>query len=267
MEATPSKNKRTRWLGVVLPTLILLAAFLAPPWSLEQKAHLIGYGICHQIPERSLQPDGRPLPLCARCTGTFVGALLSFIAVLALRRGKAQRMPPPVVLATLVLFILTMGLDGINSYSHFFPNAPHLYEPTNTLRIVTGTLSGIGLALILQPIISFTALREPEDRAAIDNLFTLLGVVAVGLLAALVALAEWPWTYYPLTWLSAFAVLFMLMALNGVILVMVSRKENTVTGWRDALPFVLWGTVLALIELGVIDLLRAWLTARYGLPI
>ncbi|MCD6518573.1 MAG: DUF2085 domain-containing protein [Anaerolineae bacterium] len=41
--------------------------------------HFLLSGICHQLPSHSLYLQGHPLPLCARCTGTYLGLVLTFL--------------------------------------------------------------------------------------------------------------------------------------------------------------------------------------------
>lgn len=45
----------------------------------------------------------------------------------------------------LLCIVLASLFLGINSYSHFFPAAPHLYEPRNWLRLVTGMGTGVAM--------------------------------------------------------------------------------------------------------------------------
>ena len=49
--------------------------------------HPFGTFICHQRPERSFFISGTPLPVCARCTGLYVGAALA--VPFALRGARA----------------------------------------------------------------------------------------------------------------------------------------------------------------------------------
>jgi uncharacterized membrane protein len=55
----------------------------------------IGSFICHQRPERSFFLHGRQLPVCARCTGLYVGAAIAApmallaATALAVRRARA----------------------------------------------------------------------------------------------------------------------------------------------------------------------------------
>jgi hypothetical protein len=46
--------------------------------------YAIGRVICHQIPARSFQLWTVPMPVCARCTGIYLGAALTAVILLAL---------------------------------------------------------------------------------------------------------------------------------------------------------------------------------------
>jgi hypothetical protein len=74
------------WIGVLL--LAPLAAHGPEPRSLSLAlaygAYTIGHLVCHQLPERSFHLAGMPLPVCARCTGIYMGAALA--AVLGVAR-------------------------------------------------------------------------------------------------------------------------------------------------------------------------------------
>ena len=50
----------------------MVALFLAP-----SALFPIGHYICHQRPERSFFVGGQQLPVCARCTGLYIGAALA----------------------------------------------------------------------------------------------------------------------------------------------------------------------------------------------
>jgi len=79
----------------VLAALILLAFLAAPPHALTEKAWQIGYGLCHQQADRSFFVGGRQLPLCARDTGTYLGALATLGSMLATHRQSTGRIPTP----------------------------------------------------------------------------------------------------------------------------------------------------------------------------
>lgn len=50
--------------------------------------YAIGHVLCHQRPERSFTSIGQPWPVCARCTGIYVGAALGVLIAQALRRHR-----------------------------------------------------------------------------------------------------------------------------------------------------------------------------------
>jgi uncharacterized membrane protein len=77
---------------------------------------------CHQRPDRSYVFHGRQVPLCARCLGMLVGAVLVPLYCTNLRFA-----------ATLIAAML---LDGLTQ-------AMHLRESRNWLRLLTG----VGFAL------------------------------------------------------------------------------------------------------------------------
>ena len=242
------------------------AAFLllTPPGGLT-KADMVGYAVCHRIGSHSFHLGGRQLPLCARCTGTFVGTLVGLAGQLAvLRRGRASEFPPAPLIVLLVLFIVTMGADGLNSYLTFFPQLPHLYEPRNWLRLTTGALNGLALSGLIYPILNATLWAAPEGKRAIANTGDLgvLLLLEAGLVGTV--LSDWPPLLIPLATLSALGVLAMLTSVNTVILVMLAGRENTATHWRHVLVPLLAGYTLSLFEIGAVDALRYWLTGTLG---
>jgi uncharacterized membrane protein len=53
--------------------------------------YLLGSFVCHQIPERSFHVAGSQLPVCARCTGLYVGGAVGVVVWLARRnRGLSS---------------------------------------------------------------------------------------------------------------------------------------------------------------------------------
>ena len=113
MQKSQESRKLSRpWLrlwatGIAL--LVVAVILLAPPASLLGKCDAVGYAICHRIPERSFHLAGRQLPLCARCTGTYLGALVGFATMWALGHRRASNLPPTRVIVLLVGFIASMG--------------------------------------------------------------------------------------------------------------------------------------------------------------
>jgi len=166
----------------------------------------------------------------------------------------------------LVLFILAWGLDGLNSYLSLFPNLPHLYQPHNILRLVTGMLNGIALSSLVYPVFSSTAWAAPSAGRSIEKLAELPLLLLVGaLLVAGVALG-WPPVVYLLALLSVLGVLALLGLANAMIATIALRRENRAQHWADLALVLAVGAGATLAELAGLNLLRAWLTRTLGLP-
>ena len=63
---------------LVITALVLLVTwFWYTPAGLLGKADAVGYAVCHRIDVRSFHLGDRQIPVCARCTGQYLGAMLS----------------------------------------------------------------------------------------------------------------------------------------------------------------------------------------------
>lgn len=257
-----------RWLAVAFAVLVVAAYVGLTPTQVLTKMDLVGYAVCHRIPSHSFFFAGRQLPLCARCTGTFLGALVGlFGQAVVLGRRRESEFPPLPILLLLVGFILLMMADGANSYLSLIPGAVHLYQPRQELRLLTGTLNGLALSGLLLPMVHFSLWRDPSPKRAIRGWGDLAVLLALeGTMAALV-LSGWPFLLVPLALASAVGVLVMLTLVNTVLVTMLAGRENSYRGWRDAATPLLVGLALAFLLIGLIDLVRYGLTGTLeGFP-
>ncbi len=95
----------------------------------------MGSAVCHQMAERSLFYDGMQMPLCARCTGIYMGAFFAFCFFFLRKRiqaGKSFTLTQAVLTG---LAILPVGVDGVGSYLGF-------WESSQLMRILSGSLVG-----------------------------------------------------------------------------------------------------------------------------
>lgn len=95
----------------------------------------IGSAVCHQMAERSFIFEGMQMPLCARCTGIYIGAFFAFCFFFwkkRLQAGKSFSLQQAVLTA---LAILPFGADGLGSYLGF-------WESSQLMRILTGSAVG-----------------------------------------------------------------------------------------------------------------------------
>lgn len=249
---------------LLLAGAIIIALLAAPPHALLDKADRAAFAVCHRIAERTFIFAGRPLPLCARCSGTYLGALAGLIVLAGRGRGRAAGLPAGRILAVLLVFLAAWALDGLNSFLTFFPGLPHLYEPNNLLRLITGVLEGLVIAAFMLPMVNLALWTATDPAPAIGSRADLLWLlVGAGVVAGLVS-SEWAPLLYPLALVSGVTVVLLLGTVNAMLALILLRREGRATRWRHAALPLLLGLALALGELALIGLARAALTARWG---
>lgn len=263
----PLRKRHVRRVLALLCLFLVVGYVGVPPIAPLDKARLIGYSICHQIPDRSFSIGGHFLPLCARCTGTYLGVAIAFAAFALLGRLRAGEMPSRRMLVVLALFIGIMGVDGLNSYLSLFERAPTLYIPQNWLRAATGSLNGVALSTIVLPVFNFTLWRRPRPIRPIRSPWELAAILSA--VAAAIALlhSEPSWLLYPMALISAGGVLWMLTLVNTMILLIVFRQENQAETWRGAFAPLLSGLTATLVELTAMGVFRYALTGTMSWPL
>ncbi|MGD2143261.1 MAG: DUF2085 domain-containing protein [Anaerolineae bacterium] len=255
------------WLSLPLLALTLVAFLPAAPGGLLGKTALVGYAVCHQIPSHSFSLAGRQLPLCARCTGTFLGALVGLFGQgVVLRRPRAAEFPPPRILALLLCFTVAWALDGLNSYLDLL-GQPHVYEPRNALRLITGTMNGLTISALVFPLLNVTLWRHPAQEPALRRSLHLGVLLLCEISLVVLVLSRRDILVYPLALLSAAGVLTLLTSVNSVIALILLRRENTAETWRQSIGPISVGLVLSLVQIGLIDGIRFVLTGTMeGFP-
>lgn len=102
---------------------------------------LMAYGRsagCHQMPERSFFIRGKQFPVCARCTGVFIGNILAYVMFFI------YRLPPEFyVIGCAVMFV-----DWYIQYIGFRAS-------TNIRRLITGIIGGYSLATLYCTVIQY----------------------------------------------------------------------------------------------------------------
>lgn len=263
--AIPRFSTQAAWALAVFALVAGSWLALTPP-GLLGKADAIGYAICHRIDLRSFHLGDRPLPLCARCTGIYLGALFSIGTLAVLGKTRAGGLPRRPILLILLGFIALMGLDGANSYLALL-GLPHLYEPQNWLRLLTGTFNGLALGALLYPVFNQTLWRDWRPQPVLARWRELGLLVAVGLILVMLVLTESDAVLYPLALLSALGVVALLTMLYTVGVLVIARRENRAENWQTALLPVFIGLTLALTQIAVIDAGRFWLFGTWsGFP-
>lgn len=252
------------WNKLVVTAVLLLALgwLLNTPAGLLGKADAVGYAVCHRIDLRSFNLGERQMPLCARCTGMYLGAVLGLVFQ-SLRRPRRAAPPSAGILVFLGVMVLAFAVDGINSFLSLIPVAPHLYEPQNWLRLITGTGMGLVIAVILYPGFNQAVWNDYDPRPAMDRMPIFLLLVALGLLVDLAVWSGDLLLVYPLALVSAGGVLLILTLVYSMVIIILLRTENTYRSIRQMMLPLVGGFGLALLQIALLDFGRYWFTGTW----
>ena len=262
--ATPNQSAWRKLPGAFLigGALAIVGLFIAaPPHSLWDKARLIGYALCHQMPERSFFFHEHQAPLCARCTGMYLGLLLGVAFLIVRRRTHAARLPSAAIVAVLIGFIIIMGIDGVNSTISIIPGAPQLYHTTNIHRLVTGSLFGLTMALLFLPMLNTAVWRLPSGDPSVKNWREFFALLVVTLAIDAVILTTPDWLLVPITLVSIIGPLFLLSFMGALIVLTLRNLANGIDRWRQMISPMIGGMAFGLILITFMDILRAAVTA------
>jgi hypothetical protein len=192
----------------------------------------------------------------------YLGALLGILYLG--RYGRRAGMPVLKVSAVLAFFLLLFGLDGVNSYLHFFPNTPELYQPQNWLRLLTGTGLGLGIAAVLVPVVHGAVWQVYDGKPALSGWRAFLPLLALAALLDVAILTENPLVLYPLALLSGASIFLILSMVYGIAWVMITRHENRASRWGELWLPLTAGFLTALVQIALFDAVRFWLTGTWS---
>ncbi|MFN2189407.1 MAG: DUF2085 domain-containing protein [Candidatus Promineifilaceae bacterium] len=230
-------------------------------------ADYVGSAVCHRITERSFSIAGRQLPLCARCTGMFLGITLTFAVLSLAGRKRWINLPPVKIIVALLVFIGFFAFDGVNSYLHFFPNAPHLYEPHNWLRLLTGMGAGLALGTIVYPALGQTLWKYQIFRPSIGTFLELALLVILALITIALILTGNEILLYIFGLASAAGVVIILSSIGTMMILIITKKDARAERWRDVVLPLAGGLAFALIQIGIISYARIAITGTItGIP-
>jgi uncharacterized membrane protein len=121
-----------------IPLLILTSATLtafAISHGASMRWRLLFRLMCHGRPERCLDLFGVPMPICARCTGIYLGLIGGFAVYWLFRRASEKALRVAAFIA-----LTPLAVDGLTQLTG-------LRESTNGLRVATGLVAGLAFGL------------------------------------------------------------------------------------------------------------------------
>lgn len=247
-------------LEITFPQMLIVSGIvfytLAMPGDLKFKLDAAGFGICHQIHTHSFVIGGHQLPLCARCTGIYLGAIVGLV-LLARLRSRSVRLPSGAMLPVLGLFFVAMVADGLNSTAQAIGPAG-LWDTNNITRIVTGALSGLSVSFFFFPMFNLSLWqREARNRESVlDHPFQLLGYLFAAGVAVAVVLDGGAWAYWPVALVSMAGAVALLTMANTMLVLMLARREARARTASQLVTPVLLGIAITLVMLTLLAVFR-----------
>jgi uncharacterized membrane protein len=218
----------------------------------DSAMHWLGYGLCHQIPARSLFGGGVQLPVCARDTGIYVGFVLSLLVMAALDRGRRRsELPPMPVLAIGGALVLAMAWDGVTSYAG-------LRATSNDLRLATGLMCGWALPMVVVPLLNSQLWSRSDPGRVLGGWREV--VVWLAALPLSFAVVRWgmPLTgvVYPV--FVAACIIATFVAVNAIVVTLAPRLERRFASLSGAWPVWAFSLAMGVAEVGAAAWLRTW---------
>jgi uncharacterized membrane protein len=242
---------------------LALVGFLLLPGSLAAKLQMLAAGVCAQRPGHSYFMGGVQLPLEARMGGIFAGFLVGVLYLLWANRERAGLLPPAPLQALLLGFVALMALDGINALFYDL-GWPALYAPQNAVRLATGLLCGLALALLAVPVLAGVLWRDWDFEPSVGSVAEVGWALCLLALVQLVTMSGAAALLYPVGLLMIAGVIVAFAVGNSYAVVLITRRERRASTWGQAASPLLAGVLIAVVELGALSAFRYWAEAALG---
>lgn len=131
----------------------------------------MGSAVCHRMAERSFLWGQGTMPLCARCTGIYIGVFLAFGFLFLKKRMDAGKPFSRGQAVLTALMILPIGIDGLGSYLGF-------WESNQLIRVLSGASVGAVVPGFLLLAVNFDPAQE-NKQPIYENTTELLLLLAV----------------------------------------------------------------------------------------
>ncbi len=227
----------------ILPALLtllylgLLAALVfLPGQSLIERLQWLDSGVCAQLPTHSFYPGGERLPLCSRNTGIYLGFIVTIATLHIMGRGQGQKLPAWPISLVLVCGIFALAIDGSNSLLLDL-GLPHLYQPHNLLRLATGLLTGLAMGTLVLPILNQLFWFRSNEQRSIPSWRVLLQFLPALVVCYFAVATQSGLILYPVALLSTIGLLTAIGCVNLIVIIAVSKRDQSFVSYRELLPF------------------------------
>lgn len=248
--------KKTFWLFLTTTAAIFVTVIwmIEAPGSCYAKGFFVGRSVCHQIPSHSFIREDIQFPLCARCTGLYMGSAFGLVYFFLQKKRKA--LPGKEYLILLLFFFLAWAGDGINSFISDFINAPFLYQTTNLTRLITGLGMGLVMSVALTTLFNLTVWKSGMDEPALRSFWQVLLYFGASAILSFLLLATGTLAFQALAVVAIITVLAIITMLYTVFWVILTRHENQATDIPGLLPYLMAGFTTAIAQVILLNALR-----------
>ena len=253
------KNKQGKKLGILV-VLLASAIFLTgnflshSPSGCYAKAFSIGSSVCHQIPSHSFSVGAVQFPVCARCMGLYMGSFIGI--VYAFLSGKKTAIPETKYIVFLATLFLLWAGDGLNSLISDFLNKPFLYQSSNLSRLITGYGMGLVMSTALVTLFNFTIWKTGQRTPVLESILQIIGYGILSASSSLLILMRNPVIFQVAAYITIFTVLSIITLLYSIFWVIMLKKENQFTHWKDMGVCILAGYSTAIAQILLLIALR-----------
>ena len=129
---------------VAVPLLASRDHLSAPASLLIVAVYAIGSLVCHQLPERSYHLWTVQIPVCARCAGIYVGAMVGAVGARAFQAGgrRSERLVIRKARTVLVLAVTPSALTLVYEWATGV-------MPSHAIRAAAGAAIGVAVAWLV----------------------------------------------------------------------------------------------------------------------
>ncbi len=255
---------RHRW-ALVAGLFVFLLVLPLGDGAILTGARGVGFTVCSQLSTHSFFVGGQQLPLCARCTGIYLGFLVGIAGMALLGKLGACMWPPRSVMVILLLSMAAMVGDGFNSLVSALPEAVQVYEPTNLLRLVTGIAAGVSLALLEVPLLNDALWAKRDKIESVSDIGELAGFAIIAALVSVIVYSENPLILYPVSILGTAGVFAAVGAAGTALAATLSRRERQAANLREAMPLFAAGLGLSIMAMAAMGALRYYFSIPLGI--
>ena len=137
------------WLAAILLAPLEIAARPGIRSLAAAGVYAAGAHVCHQRPDRCFRIDGRPMPVCARCTGLYAGAAIAGPLALLLAFKLSGRPAPPKPNGGGGRARLMVALAALPTAITWGTEIAGLAHPSNVVRAIAGLPLGFVAAWLV----------------------------------------------------------------------------------------------------------------------